>query len=153
MSAGQDNGDSLVSIGIGTLVPTVLCSVLGAFTAFASWSLPEPTAMTIGATLGNFVSGAIVGGVLGFFVGWFMSWNAYVMGALHERSEMAAVWGVIPALVFGASLGPLFGGASGIVFGHLVDGALFGLYMGPVAGLLAWEITFFLSNMKQPQHH
>lgn len=154
MSAGHDDGSSIISIGLGTLVPTALSTVIGGIVAVALWAAPSPYATGL-ASFSNFFVGLFVGLVMGFFVGWFMSWNAYVMGSIHERSPLASAWGVVPGLLFGASLGPIFGGSAGIIFGHLVDGALFGLFMGPIVGVLAWEIGFFLGNLfrSEEQHH
>ncbi len=152
MSAGQDDGSSLISIGIGTLIPAGLAAALGLFTAAFSWPLIEPNFSTLGATFGNMFAGFSVGLVMGLFVAWFMAWHAHVMGNSDERSDMAAVWGVVPGLLFGATLGPIFAGTMGIFFGQIVPAMMFGLFCGPIVGVLAWEIGFFMGNLFKPEH-
>ena len=152
MSAGHDDGSSLISIGIGTLIPAGFAAAIGLVTAAASWPTPDPNSTGLGATFGNMFAGLAVGLVMGLFVGWFMAWHAHVMGNSDERSEMAAAWGVVPGLIFGAALGPLFAGVMGLFFDQLVSAILFGLFCGPIVGVLAWEIGFFLGNLFKAEH-
>lgn len=140
MSAGHDDGSSLISITLGTVIPAALSAGVGMVAALATWS---PVADSAFSTM---FAGICVGAVMGIGVAWFMSWHASVVGILPDRPAAAMIWGVVPGLVFGATLGPLFAGIAGLFFGQLVSAALFGLFFGPIAGVLGWEIGFFASN-------
>lgn len=153
MSAPKDDGSTLISIGLGTLVPAGLSAALGLIVATATWPLPDPNSTGLGATVGNMFAGLIVGLVMGAFVAWFMAWHAQTIGNISDRSDMAMVWGVVPGLLFGASLGPLFGGIAGLFFNQLVSGIFFGLYVGPIVGLLAWQMGFYFGNLFKAEQH
>jgi hypothetical protein len=147
MSAEHDDGSSLVSIAAGTLLPAVLGAGLGMIVALSSWTPAADSAFS------TFFAGSCVGFVVGLAVSWFMAWHASVVGVLPDKPALAMAWGVVPGLIFGASLGPFFGGVTGWFFGQLVSGIFFGLFFGPVAGVLGWQIGFCAVNFLGGKSH
>lgn len=144
MSAGHDDGSSLVSIGLGALVPAAISGALGMFTAVAAWD-PVPD-----SAFSTFFAGICVGAISGGLVAWCMAWHASVVGILSDRPASAMLWGIVPGALFGASLGPIFAAVVGLFFGQLVSAALFGLFFGPLMGVLGWEIGYVVANFLQP---
>jgi hypothetical protein len=147
MSAGHDDGSSLISITAGTLLTAVVAGAVGMFTAATSW--PLPAAATVGWTssFGLAWAGLLIGGVMGLAVAACMSWHGSALGASEARTDLAMVWGIIPGLLFGAALGPVFAGIMGLFFGQLVPSLFLGLYFGPIAGVMGWQIGYFVSNL------
>lgn len=140
MSAEHDDGSSLISIGLGTLAPTVVGAVLGVISALATWTpVPDSSSSLMFA-------GLCIGAVMGFAVGWFLSWHASVVGILPDRPVTAMLWGIIPALLLGATLGPIFAGITSLFFGQLASALIFGLVSGPLVGVLGWQLGFFAAN-------
>lgn len=146
MSAGHDDGSSLISITLGTLVPTALSAGVGMVAALSTWSVANSAFSTMFA-------GICVGAVMGFAVAWFMAWHASVVGVLPDRPASAMIWGVVPAVLFGLTLGPLFAAVAGWFFDQLVSAALFGLFFGPIAGVVGWEISYFVANFLAGKSH
>jgi hypothetical protein len=144
MSAGHDDGSSLVSIGLGAILPGAIMGALGMFTAVATWD-PVPD-----SAFSTFFAGICVGAISGTLVAWCMAWHASVVGVLSDKPQSAMLWGIIPGALFGATLGPLFAGVVGLFFGQLVSAAIFGLTFGALAGVMGWEIGYFVANFLHP---
>jgi hypothetical protein len=147
MSAGHDDGSSLISISAGTLLAGILAAVVGMFTAMSSWPLVDAATAGWMASFGMAWAGLLIGGVMGLAVGWCMAWHGSALGASDARTEMAMVWGVIPGLLFGGALGPVFAGVMGLFFSQLVPSLMFGLYFGPIVGVVGWQVGYFVSNL------
>lgn len=147
MSAGNDDGSSLISIALGTLIPAALSAGVGMFAALATWP------PVVDSAFSTMFAGICVGAVMGFAVAWFMSWHASVVGVLADKPNTAMIWGVVPGLLFGLTLGPIFAAVMGWFFGQLLSAAVFGLFFGPIAGVLGWEIGFFVANFLGQRNH
>lgn len=150
MSAEHDDGSSLISIGLGVLASTAAGAVLGMISALSTW----PPAPDSSSSL--LFAGLCVGGVMGLMIGWFLSWHASVVGILPDRPGTTMLWGIIPALLLGAVLGPVFAGITSLFFGQLASALIFGLLFGPLVGVLGWELSFFAVNFlsrSEPQSH
>jgi hypothetical protein len=92
------------------------------------------------------VTGLAVGAILGFHGG--------TLGAAAETRSLAApLWGILAGLVVGASLGPVFAAVASVAVGYFLDSsayfalaALFGLFAGPLLGVVAWEAGYWLAD-------
>jgi hypothetical protein len=49
--------------------------------------------------------------------------------------------------LFGGALGPVFAGVMGLFFSQLVPSLMFGLYFGPIVGVVGWQVGYFVSNL------
>jgi hypothetical protein len=149
MSAGHDDGSQLMSITIATLVPTVGGVAMGLMAAMAIWPAGNPLESYFGSYLGRLVAGAFAGGITGLLLAWFMAWHASTVAAVPDRPDASPVWGAVPAILFGFSLGPLFAGVVGGLFGYLLPAIYFGLFAGPIVALVGWEIAYFATRRMQ----
>lgn len=148
MSAEHDDGSQLISISLGTLLPAVLGGVVGCIAAMTLWPSVDGTFFT------NLVAGAAVGGIMSLVVAWFLAWHATTVGVLADRPPLAMAWGIIPGALLGATLGPVFAGVVSLFFGNLLATAiLFGAFLGPIVGILGWQIGFFAANFLAAQRH
>jgi MFS family permease len=152
MSAGQDDGSQLISITAGALLPAIGAAAVGLMAAYGMpWPSSDPGVVGWGAAFGRMFAGLCVGGVTGLAVAWFMAWHASSVAALDDRPELAPLWGAVPGVLFGLSLGPLFAGVVGWYFGYLVSAIWFGLFFGPIAGVVGWEVAYFVTLTQHPR--
>ena len=65
-------------------------------------------------------AGIVIGAVMGIGVAWVMSWNASIVGILPDKPAMTMIWGAVPGILFGATLGPIFAAVAGLFFNQLL---------------------------------
>jgi hypothetical protein len=141
MSGHEIKNSDFAGIAIGTLAATIVGAVGGCVFWLTVNDWPFLSAV---------FTGGLVGGSIGMVVGFSTSWNGSGIQSGDSQTESTPIWGVIPSIMVGLGVGPLVGGSVAMIccwgdyrvidFGY---GCLAGVLLGPVTGVLAWELGFF----------
>jgi len=104
--------------------------------------------------LSTILGGIVIGGGVGAAVGFSTSWNGSSIQSGDSQTESTPLWGIIPSLMVGMGVGPVVGGALAMIcclgeyrvvdFGY---GLLLGVVIGPITGVIAWELGFYGQGM------
>ena len=99
---------------------------------------------------GTIFAGITIGGGVGTAVGFSTSWNGSSIQSGDSQTESTPLWGIIPSLMVGMGVGPIVGGSLAMIcswgeyrVGDFGYGCLVGLILGPITGVIAWELGFF----------
>jgi hypothetical protein len=150
--SGHDDGSQLISITIGSVIPAIGGALIGAFAAYTTWPVADPNFIGWGTFFARVLAGFCVGGIVGFLVAWFMAWHASAVGSVWDRLETAPLWGAIPGVLFGLTLGPIFAAVAGLLFGYWYSAMMLGLFLGPIVGVTGWEIAYFVTSAQRSRH-
>ncbi len=82
-------------------------------------------------------------GAASLVLGFVLAWHGVSIRESPGRATNAAYWGAVPAAVIGFILAPVLSGVTAYQFGHVGDGILLGLYVGPLVGVIAWELAYW----------
>ena len=139
MNHTEQTDSTLIVLGT-TFCTVVIGSVLGAVTALATWDASHVTQI-----MGGLATGAMTALPIGFF----LAWHGSAMARSPARAALAAAWGVIPSGLLGMSYRPLFGWPHGLRFRPPLGSPapLFGLAVGPILGIFAWELAYFADDL------
>jgi len=148
MSGHQISNSDYAGIALGTLAATVV----GAAGGWLFWFT-----MNDWSGWGTLFGGSIIGGGIGAAVGFSTSWNGSSIQSGDSQTESTPIWGIIPSLMVGMGVGPIVGGSLAMIccWGEyrVIDygyGCLAGLIVGPITGVIAWELGFFGQAMVNP---
>lgn len=129
----------------GLVLGAVAAALVGAVLGAAVWLF-----LSDWAFWGSIVGGSIIGGGVGIVVGIATAWNGSAIQSGDYKTDATPLWGVVPSVMIGLGVGPIVGGTAAMIccwggytitiFGH---GLLMGLIIGPIAGVLAWELAYY----------
>jgi hypothetical protein len=100
----------------------------------------EPVATRLG-------HGALVGAASLLIASFSLSWHATAIRGAPGKAATAPLWGLVPAVLLGGTLGPVFGGTTGYLLGALADGirvGSLGVFLGPVA----WQLAYWADDLR-----
>jgi len=145
--------------GLGILAGTFLPAIVGGLIvipmALSGWVRPEGLEKELLELLVDdswplFVSNCwmmtcgFVAGVLPLVIsGFVLAWHGGALSVSDDAAPTAPVWGLIVGALCGASMVPTLGLMCGAAVGTIVPAVIFGLYAGPICGIVSWEISFF----------
>jgi hypothetical protein len=140
MSGPHISNSDYAGIALGTLAAGVVGSAIGCMMWMANdWSM-----------LSTILGGIVIGGGVGAAVGFSTSWNGSSIQSGDSQTESTPLWGIIPSLMVGMGVGPVVGGSLAMIcclgeyrvvdFGY---GLLLGVVIGPITGVIAWELGFY----------
>ncbi len=139
----------LLSVLGGGGAAGVLGALGGLIVAVVSWPRSELIQSDAVAISSLVIAGLVVGGVIGLAVGFAMAFHGGIIGWATDRAEGARIWGVFTGVICGIAVAPVLGGAVGLGFGHMSDGGVLGVFLGPILGIASWQAGFWLAEYKR----
>lgn len=147
MSDSESPGTPFLSVVGGAVIGAGTATLIATMWIFVAWDAPESITTGFGEFAWRVWSGVLVGGVTGTVLGAILAWHGAIQGATSDRADGVMIWGAVTGFVVGASLGPVFTATFGLALGHLGAATVIGLIIGPVAGIVSWQVGFFSADL------
>ncbi|GIW89908.1 MAG: hypothetical protein KatS3mg109_0340 [Pirellulaceae bacterium] len=138
MAHTSNESAAVLGMALGTLAPTGFAAVCGMVYFLAASQ--EPVANRLAC-------GAVVGAASMLIASFSLSWHATAVRSAPVRASTAPLWGLVPAILLGGTLGPVCGGTAGYILGALGDGirvGSLGVFLGPVA----WQLAYWAEDLQ-----
>ena len=139
MTPVDSRNDPTLLILFATVATTFVGAAVGAVVALLTWEAPASSRL-----LAGLASGAAASLVVAFS----MAWHGASIAQSPGRSQNAAIWGLVPAALIGASIGPPLAGVTGMAFDQLPAAMILGLLLGPLVAVISWELAFWGQQLR-----